>query len=317
VTLKASWDQVHYRIYNSDHTPAGTQAVSLTSPESELKLKNGQYALVDGIFTGRAKNDTLSIGYLKKVTVDVEETNKQKANEVNVTTSVGALVGNVPSASHDGAKASVVFDYTGMNYPASHSNNKITSGSNADLTFYNNYTEDPTIPLTITKNVTGNYARYDQPFTFHVSIDGKTEADSLACVKMTTGGAELTGSDQQKTVKAKSGEFQLTHGQKIVIQVPEDSKVTVTEDAQSGYNATFTLGEGTEELSGTVDNGKHFKVGDDAAQVDVTNAFDDSGVVPSGLPSGIYKLLILIGLILTCAALILREFLINTRRTAE
>ena len=140
--------------------------------------------------------------------------------------------------------------------------------------------------LTITKEVTGEYANMQQEFTFTLlDVDGAGDDDEFAIDK--------AGSDSStsETIK-QGGEFTLKNGQSAVITVPRDTKITIKENQVSGYTSSFALGQ-----TGTTDEGD-YKEGEGDSQITVgkmlkltaengsltvTNNFDSDQIVPSGI----------------------------------
>lgn len=121
--------------------------------------------------------------------------------------------------------------------------------------------------VTITKTVVGNMGNKSKDFTFTFSVTGDDGSSTeYQWSKNNVAQTQLLHS---------GGTFTLSHGESVVINVPLDSEVTITENAED-YAPSFKLGDGEAESV----NSKKFTVSDDVVLA-VTNTRD--GIVPSGI----------------------------------
>ncbi len=122
--------------------------------------------------------------------------------------------------------------------------------------------------LTITKTVVGNQGNKakDFTFTFEVTGDDGTGSEEYSWKK----------NDVEQTTALKShGTFTLSHGESVVISVPSDAEVTISESPED-YKPSFKLG--TENP--VDDSALTFTVTDDVT-LSVTNTRD--GIIPTGV----------------------------------
>ncbi|MCR4838186.1 MAG: hypothetical protein K5897_04550 [Eubacterium sp.] len=135
--------------------------------------------------------------------------------------------------------------------------------------------------LTITKTVTGSMGNKTKDFTFTFTKTGAAATDEFTWSK---NGVEQT------TKLLSGGTFTMSHDDEVVITVPKDAEVTITE-ANEGYNTTFKLGDATAEEVAT----KTFTVSDDITLA-VTNTLN--AAIPTGVWMSFGTLLLLGGLCL-------------------
>ena len=119
-----------------------------------------------------------------------------------------------------------------------------TAYTNID-TIYVVYSEVTTVPVTITKTVDGAMGDTTRDFSFTLAVDGST--DEYDFTKTAVDGTTTTGK-----IAGNNGSFALKHGESIVIELPPDTDITLTETDADYYTTTVPSSEniGTPTVSG-------------------------------------------------------------------
>ena len=151
--------------------------------------------------------------------------------------------------------------------------------------------------LTITKTVTGSMGNKTKNFTFTFTKTGAAATDEFTWSK---NGVEQT------TKLHSGGTFTMSHDDEVVITVPKDAEVTITE-ANEGYDTTFKLGNADADEVAT----KTFTVSDDITLA-VTNTLN--AAIPTGVWMSFGTLLLLGGL---CLVGILCMIITGRKRRTE
>lgn len=120
--------------------------------------------------------------------------------------------------------------------------------------------------LTVKKIVSGSAGDYSREFTFTLTVDSAEPTDGFEWMKNTV---------TQNTQLHSGDTFTLKHGDEVVIAVPAEVDLTVSEKNQE-YTASFKLGNGQSKAV----NAMTFSLTDDAT-LEVTNTLDM--VVPTGV----------------------------------
>ena len=120
--------------------------------------------------------------------------------------------------------------------------------------------------LTIRKTVNGNAGDPNRDFTFTLTVDSAEPTDGYEWMK---------NSVTQSTELHSGDTFTMKHDDEVIIAVPPDVDLTVTEQNQE-YSASFTLNDGQPQRTNTMT----FSITDDAT-LEVTNTL--GMVVPTGV----------------------------------
>lgn len=120
--------------------------------------------------------------------------------------------------------------------------------------------------LTVKKIVSGSAGDYSREFTFTLTVDSDDPTDGFEWMKNTV---------TQNTQLHSGDTFTLKHGDEVIIAVPPDVDLTVTEQNQE-YTASFKLDDGQSQAANTMT----FFITDDAT-LEVTNTL--GMVVPTGV----------------------------------
>jgi len=120
--------------------------------------------------------------------------------------------------------------------------------------------------LTIKKIVSGSARDYNREFTFTLTVDSAEPTDGFEWMKNTV---------TQSTQLHSGDTFTLKHGDEVVIAVPAEVNLTVSEQNQE-YTASFKLDDGQSQAVNTMT----FSLTDDAT-LEVTNTL--GMVVPTGV----------------------------------
>ncbi len=124
--------------------------------------------------------------------------------------------------------------------------------------------------LTIRKTVSGSAGELDRDFTFTFNVDSGAPSDDYDWMK---------NSVKQSTNLQSGDTFTLKHGDEVVIAVPVNTELTLTE--QNGeYTAHFKLDDGQEQATNTMT----FTITDDAV-LEVVNSL--GMIVPTGIDNNI------------------------------
>ncbi len=120
--------------------------------------------------------------------------------------------------------------------------------------------------LTVKKIVSGSAGDYSREFTFTLTVDSAEPTDGFEWMKNTV---------TQNTQLHSGDTFTLKHGDEVVIAVPAEVNLTVSEQNQE-YTASFKLDDGQSQAANTMT----FSITDDAT-LEVTNTL--GMVVPTGV----------------------------------
>ncbi len=120
--------------------------------------------------------------------------------------------------------------------------------------------------LTVKKIVSGSAGDYSREFTFTLTVDSAEPTDGFEWMKNTV---------TQNTQLHSGDTFTLKHGDEVVIAVPVEVDLTVSEQNQE-YTASFKLDDGQSQAANTMT----FSITDDAT-LEVTNTL--GMVVPTGV----------------------------------
>ena len=120
--------------------------------------------------------------------------------------------------------------------------------------------------LTVKKIVSGSAGDYSREFTFTLTVDSAEPTDGFEWMKNTV---------TQNTQLHSGDTFTLKHGDEVVIAVPADANLTISED-NLDYYTTFQLDDGQSQAVNTMT----FSLTDDAT-LEVTNTL--GMVVPTGV----------------------------------
>lgn len=120
--------------------------------------------------------------------------------------------------------------------------------------------------LTVKKIVSGSAGDYSREFTFTLTVDSAEPTDGFEWMKNTV---------TQNTQLHSGDTFTLKHGDEVVIAVPAEVDLTVSEQNQE-YTASFKLDDGQSQAVNTMT----FSITDDAT-LEVTNTL--GMVVPTGV----------------------------------
>jgi len=120
--------------------------------------------------------------------------------------------------------------------------------------------------LTVKKIVSGSAGDYNREFTFTLTVDSADPTDGFEWMKNTV---------TQNTQLHSGDTFTLKHGDEVVIAVPAEVDLTVSEQNQE-YTASFKLDDGQSQAVNTMT----FSITDDAT-LEVTNTL--GMVVPTGV----------------------------------
>ena len=120
--------------------------------------------------------------------------------------------------------------------------------------------------LTVKKIVSGSAGDYNREFTFTLTVDSAEPTDGFEWMKNTV---------TQSTQLHSGDTFTLKHGDEVVIAVPAEVNLTVSEQNQE-YTASFKLDDGQSQAVNTMT----FSLTDDAT-LEVTNTL--GMVVPTGV----------------------------------
>ena len=120
--------------------------------------------------------------------------------------------------------------------------------------------------LTVKKIVSGSAGDYNREFTFTLTVDSAEPTDGFEWMKNTV---------TQSTQLHSGDTFTLKHGDEVVIAVPAEVDLTVSEQNQE-YTASFKLDDGQSQAANTMT----FSITDDAT-LEVTNTL--GMVVPTGV----------------------------------
>ena len=154
-----------------------------------------------------------------------------------------------------------------------------------------NSKELSTVRLTINKGVGGNMGNKHKDYRFTIEVEDAAESDEYAWTK----------NGEEQAVKLKSGyTFDMTNADIIVIELPKNAKVTITEENED-YKTQFTLGGGEAENTNT----KTFEITDDIT-LNVSNV--RSAVLPTGIKTNVKTAAsVLSGIIAAIILLIVRQ----------
>lgn len=144
--------------------------------------------------------------------------------------------------------------------------------------------------LTIRKTVSGDLGDPVKKFNFTFNV---ASAESTDVFEWTKNGV------QQNTSLHSGGTFTMKHGDEVVIAVPADANLTISED-NLDYYTTFQLDEGEPQHKDMM----AFKLTDDAT-LEVVNKLD--GIVPTGVMNNIILPILSAGLTMALVTFIMRK----------
>ena len=160
--------------------------------------------------------------------------------------------------------------------------------------FYYALFEPKYIPLTLEKEVTGNFGDRSEAFTFTIALtEGKYE-EIPSSIKVTSDGetTNLTVEDGKATVRLK-------HGQAVTLSLPNGCGYTITEDIPVGYETKITASEG---ISIDESAGKAEGKAEKPSEVTYTNTKNAS--VPTGVDLELAPYAMIAGLALMTGVLL-------------
>jgi len=160
------------------------------------------------------------------------------------------------------------------------------------LSVPNTKKQDGKVYLTVTKTVSGNRGNKNQDFIFHFKVDGDDGTTEYEWIK---NGEEMT---TPLTSGGTHGIFRMEHGDVVMIALPLNAVVTITEDNED-YTTTMKLGDDPAEERFS----KEITITGDTT-LSVTNTRE--GIIPTGIESHILVLTGIFVLLLAAVLLLLR-----------
>lgn len=146
----------------------------------------------------------------------------------------------------------------------------LTNNETEGLTKYcfkinNSRAADPNADLTVTKIVTGSFGNKAKDFTFTLTVDGAGAEDTFAWSKC----------GESQTALQSGGTFTMQHNDIVVISLPKDTEITLTEDNEN-YLTTFRFSDGEAEECAS----RQFVL---TGPADLTVTNTRSGIIPTGI----------------------------------
>lgn len=246
--------------------------------EDDGQLSGAKFALYRGVKSGLAgviKDGSPMTGYESLIT-------EQDGLIPNINTDLAPgtyyLTELAPPTGYTGMDGDVVFEITnkdGIRHISSPANSAVELSESELEDEYKYLLKIPNVKdevkLTITKTVTGNMGNKSKDFTFTFT----THSGDSTAYKWEKSG------DEQSTKLMTGGTFTLSHGEEVVIYVPGNTMVTISEDAEN-YTSSFKLDNEDEEQVAS----KTFTLKNDRSLA-ITNTL--GAEVPTGiwLPIGI------------------------------
>ena len=241
-------DNAHFALYKQTNTAIGGYEKNrdpLTGFE-DMVTSNGELYICGGN-SGRTLNPG-SRGSVYFLTETQAPLNYTKLDE-DIVFRISAI--GVPSLISDSYKGQLVETEDSYIYTLSVPNEKEAPGYKL---------------LTVKKIVSGSAGDYNREFTFKLTVDSANPTDGFDWMKNTV---------TQNTQLHSGDTFTMKHDDEVIIAVPPDVDLTVTEQNQE-YSASFTLNDGQPKRTNTMT----FSITDDAT-LEVTNTL--GMVVPTGV----------------------------------
>ena len=268
--------------------------------ESNGKLEGAKFALYKGVKSGLGeviKNSSPMQGYENLIT-DSDGIIPNIDNQLEPGRYFLSEI--APPLGYKGLKGDVVFEITeknGLKHISSPVGSDVVveeSNSSDNIQYLLKIPNNKdNVSLTITKKIAGNMGNKAKEFTFTFAVTGETEASSSEYIWFKNG--------TEQTTPLKSGNtFTLGHDDSVVITIPADKEITISENAES-YNASFKLGDGTAEETSS----KTFTISEDTELV-VTNTKES--ILPTGVETHLLLLILsFFGIIVVLTLLILNN----------
>jgi hypothetical protein len=241
-------DNAHFALYKQTNTAIGGYEKNrdpLTGFE-DMVTSNGELYICGGN-SGRTLNPG-SRGSVYFLTETQAPLNYTKLDE-DIVFRISAI--GVPSLISDSYNGQLIETEDSYIYTLSVPNEKETPGYKL---------------LTVKKIVSGSAGDYSREFTFTLTVDSAEPTDGFEWMKNTV---------TQNTQLHSGDTFTLKHGDEVVIAVPAEVDLTVSEQNQE-YTASFKLDDGQSQATNTMT----FSITDDAT-LEVTNTL--GMVVPTGV----------------------------------
>jgi fibro-slime domain-containing protein len=241
-------DNAHFALYKQTNTAIGGYEKNrdpLTGFE-DMVTSNGELYICGGN-SGRTLNPG-SRGSVYFLTETQAPLNYTKLDE-DIVFRISAI--GVPSLISDSYNGQLIETEDSYIYTLSVPNEKEAPGSKL---------------LTVKKIVSGSAGDYSREFTFTLTVDSAEPTDGFEWMKNTV---------TQNTQLHSGDTFTLKHGDEVVIAVPAEVDLTVSEQNQE-YTASFKLDDGQSQAVNTMT----FSITDDAT-LEVTNTL--GMVVPTGV----------------------------------
>lgn len=189
-----------------------------------------------------------------------------------------------PPASYECISADLVFDVTAEGevvlVSAPGSVRLLTDTGTEGVTHYrfaikNARANDPNAALTVTKIVNGSFGNKVKDFTFTLTVNGAGAEDTYAWRK----------NGEEQTPLQSGGTFTMRHNDTVVISLPKDTEIMLSEDNE-GCRTTFRFGDAEAEECAS----SQFIL-TEPTDLTVTNTC--AGIIPTGIAkSGIASLLL-------------------------
>lgn len=281
-------------IYNKPFT---LTAMKIDSANNEL-LANAHFALYRGINSSignsMVKDNTPISGYDDLVTDE-----NGVIPKIDNTLSPGTyyLTEKTPPKNYESLEADLIFtisplgDISIVNVEYNSFLQKTDSTNECSYTIsIPNTLISQTADLTITKSVQGSLGNKVKDFTFTITVEYATSSDEYEWSK--------NGISQTDNLQS-GGTFTMKDGDEVIITLPINSSVTITENNE-GYETTFKLGNADSEDTKT----KTFSFIEDTL-LEVTNTQQE--ILPTGIKSNLTLAIILLISSIICVKLILQR----------
>lgn len=265
-------DNAHFALYKQTNTAIGGYEKNrdpLTGFE-DMVTSNGELYICGGN-SGRTLNPG-SRGSVYFLTETQAPLNYTKLDE-DIVFRISAI--GVPSLISDSYNGQLIETEDSYIYTLSVPNEKEAPGSKL---------------LTVKKIVSGSAGDYSREFTFTLTVDSAEPTDGFEWMKNTV---------TQNTQLHSGDTFTLKHGDEVVIAVPAEVDLTVSEQNQE-YTASFKLDDGQSQAVNTMT----FSLTDDAT-LEVTNTL--GMVVPTGVMNNIILPILSAGLTMALVTFIMRK----------
>ena len=285
-------------IYNK---PFNFKIAKMDSANADIKLGSAHFALykqANTTISGPVKNKEPLTGFEDMVTVngevDICGGNSGRVIKPGEKGSVFFLTETIAPPNYTKLSEDIVFRISPLGEPSIISNSYVGNLVETDDSFIytldvpNTKSDSSKFFLTITKIVEGNQGNKYHEFTFTFDIEGDDGTTSY----------NWTKNGETQTPIHSGGIFKMKHNDSVMIELPKNVKVTVTEDNED-YKASFKLGNAAAELT----NMKQFNFTTDT-NLTVTNTRE--GIIPTGIESHILVLTGIFVLLLAAVLLLLR-----------